>query len=81
MAAQSGTGEPGSVTDRTYQFDLEDLDDAEDAGRQVKCQCEELIELNHDRIVTVEVSVEKVGIRNRFVQPGSDRSTEGADDS
>jgi len=77
VAAQSGTGEFGSMTDRTYQFDLEDLDDAEDAGRQVKCRCEELIELNHDSIVTVEVSVEKVGIRDRFVQLGVDHSTEG----
>jgi len=50
------------------KVELEDIDDAEDAGRHVKVRCEELVETYHDTIITVEVSVDEVGERDRWAE-------------
>ena len=56
----------------TERFELEDLEDAEDAGRYIKCECERLMELNHVKIQTVEVSVDVVSMRHRYNETGTD---------
>ena len=46
-------------------YELEDLEDAEEAGRFVKCECERKMELSPDTVTTVKIEITVVTHRDR----------------
>lgn len=49
------------------ELEVEDLDDAEEAGRWVKCMLERKLEVKPNTVATVEISIKEVKTRERRI--------------